>query len=506
MTTDVRCQGSLSGMEKPCIVLLDANAERSTDISHVVHQCGATVRHCGRLADAVTMQNRGMGGIAVLGTDPPDSCSGSALESIRLLKAAGFTVICCQDGVSRLPLGQQCLALLAGCSQLLDSTLADFAATLRAALQHRLLEQATKASEERELRSAMAAQGIVSESKAMLDVFRLLMRIAKLSHFPVLISGESGTGKELMANAIHRLDPLRRHGPFVAVNCGAIAHELAESAFFGHRRGAFTGADRDRKGLFRSADGGVLFLDEVAELDERMQTKLLRVLQEQRVLGLGDDLETRVDARVVAATNANLQARVRDGRFRADLYNRLNALAMHLPPLRERSEDIRPLAEHFIAKFRDLRGGAPPRATPDFMAALKRLELTGNARQLENLIRWTLLNKADDDALNLRDLPPTAWEQLSSEGTAAVEQATVSGERGADASVLALLHANSWSMAQALAACERLILRAALEHEHGNQSGAARLLGITARSVYNKLRKYSLQRPAPATHDEPAFK
>ena len=475
-------------MEGQSLLLLDGNRERAVEICRVARQCGANARPCERPDDARRLRGTEAGGVAVFGIEAGASSRAFSYDAIRELKAAGFTVIGCLDGASCQPLGQQCLAFLAGCSHLIDSAREDFVTVLSAALRHRLQEDAARASETRALRAAMLAQGIVGDSKSMMSVFVSVMRIARLSYFPVLISGESGTGKELVANAIHRLDPLRSHKPFVAVNCGAIPRELAESELFGHRRGAFTGAERDRKGLFRSADGGVLFLDEVAELDENLQAKLLRVLQEQRVLGVGEDLETPVNVRVVAATNADLSARVRDGSFRADLFNRLNALTIHLPPLRERREDIRPLAEHFITKFSKLRGSAPVQSSAEFISAVSRLELMGNTRQLENLIHWILLNKIDDEPLGLRDLPPGAWAQLCSESSATADPAAQLREVGP--SVHGLLVANRWSMSRALAACERLILNAALEHEHGNQSRAARLLGITPRSVYNKLRKH----------------
>jgi transcriptional regulator with PAS, ATPase and Fis domain len=468
-------------MERQCFLLLDADTKRAVEIRRIAHQCGAGVRSCEGPEEARALRGAEAGGIAVCGID-------STYEIVRALKTAGFLVIACRNGASAQTLGDQCRAFLAGCAHLIDSARADFAEVLRAALEQRLTEDAARHQEARELRTAMRAQGIVGDSKAMMSVFASIMRIAKLGVFPVLISGESGTGKELVANAIHRIDPVRSQKPFIAVNCGAISRELAESELFGHRRGAFTGAERDRKGLFRSAEGGVLFLDEVAELGEHLQAKLLRVLQEQRVLGVGEDLETPVNVRVVAATNVDLAARVREGTFRADLYNRLNALTVHLPPLRERREDIRPLAEHFIARFSRLRGGVAVPAGPEFIAALSRLELTGNARQLENLVRWILLNKVDDEPLGLRDLPPMAWEQLCSE--ARVNDGAAPRPVELEPSVVGLLQANCWNMSRALEACERLILNAALEHEHGNQTRAARLLGITPRSVYNKIRKY----------------
>jgi len=501
VTAVVSCQGLRSATAEQCLLLLDANPERALEISCVARQCGANVHPCDCPDEARKSRGTETGGIAICGIESIASNRASSYDAIRKLKAAGFIVIGCLDGASCHPLGQQCLAFLAGCSHLLDSAREDFVTALRAALELRLQEDAARASEKRALRSAMLAQGIVGDSKTMTSVFVSVMRMARLSCFPVLITGESGTGKELVANAIHRLDPLRSQRPFVAVNCGAVARDLAESELFGHRRGAFTGAERDRKGWFRSADGGVLFLDEVAELDEHLQAKLLRVLQEQRVLGVGEDLETPVNVRVVAATNADLAARVRDGSFRTDLYNRLNALTIQLPPLRERREDIRPLAEHFIAKFSKLHGGAVVTSSAEFISALSRLELTGNARQLENLIHWILLNKIDDEPLGLRDLPPLAWEQLCSESTASA--APVSQLSGVEPSVLGVLLANRWSMARTLSACERLILDAALEHEHGNQSRAAQLLGITPRSVYNKLRKLEPTESGAPPHIDP---
>ena len=184
---------------------------------------------------------------------------------------------------------------------------------------------------------------------AMTDVFRSIIRFSTLSDLPVLIVGETGTGKEGLARALHRLDPKRKEGPFVAVNCGAIAAPLAESEFFGHRRGAFTGADRDRKGLVRSAEGGVLFLDEIGELEAALQAKLLRVLQESRVLGVGEDRDIQVNVRVVAATNRDLDQMGQQSRFRADLFHRLNVLSIRVPPLSERADDLAPRSDAILS-------------------------------------------------------------------------------------------------------------------------------------------------------------
>jgi len=489
------------------VVVWDAQAERASRVERVVTECGGAPVRLTALGDALLAARCADCSTALIGTCALGGCEPSELTTIRTLKGAGFEVIVCfEQGIARQPLGVQCRAFLAGCSDLLDSDQANFESLLRAALQPRLRERAERDAEERRLRTTMQELGIVGDSVAMLDVFRLVLRVAPLSGFPVLITGESGTGKELLARAIHRLDPVRRNGAFLPVNCAAIGREVAESELFGHRRGAFTGADRDRRGLFRAADGGVLFLDEIAELDEALQAKLLRVLQEQRVLGLGEEIETAVNVRVIAATNADLQERIRQRLFRADLFNRLNALAVHIPPLRERASDIRLLTAHFFSRLQFLRGGGSPAVGEEFVQALARLELPGNARQLENLIRWVLVNQVDDHVLTLRDLPSGVWEQLSLAGPAAVpaQETSASGtphtlngaataaRRAADASLLQVLQSNHWNMSRSIAHCERLMLQAALEREVGNQSRTARLLGITARSVYNKLRKHGL--------------
>jgi DNA-binding NtrC family response regulator len=338
--------------------------------------------------------------------------------------------------------------------------------------------------------------GMVGSSMAMADVFRSIIRFSTLSDLPVLIVGETGTGKEGLARALHRLDPKRREGPFVAVNCGAIAAPLAESEFFGHRRGAFTGADRDRKGLIRSAEGGVLFLDEIGELDAALQAKLLRVLQESRVLGVGEDRDIQVNVRVVAATIRDFDQMGQQCRFRADLFHRLNVLSIRVPPLSERADDLASLTHHFLEKYRSLCCGGLPEVGADFLDALQQIALPGNVRQLENLIRQALVRRRTDTPLGLNDLPAEAWRQLSESSDVLPtpqRESEASGEL--DPHVIAryvriLLDANGWNLSRSLAHCEGEAVEAAMQRAHGNQSESARLLGITPRSVYNKMRKY----------------
>ena len=232
----------------------------------------------------------------------------------------------------------------------------------------------------------------------MQTLSRWILKISPLSDLPVLINGETGTGKELIARAIHGLDPKRSRGPFVPLNCAALGTSLAESELFGHRKGAFTGASKDRRGLVRSADGGTLFLDEIGDLELGLQGALLRVLQENRVRGVGEDREDRVNVRVVAATNRELPALVEQGRFRMDLFYRLNLLTTTAPTLAERGDDIEVLVRYFVHKYGGERTLSP---APSLLAALKAMSLPGNVRQLENLIRHAVVNAQSDGTLGI---------------------------------------------------------------------------------------------------------
>jgi len=492
----------------PCTVLLwDPRPSRLQLISRLVLDCGARP-HCIEEPEAVAPgECSRCCTLAVVALGTSLSPGALALECIRSLKRKGFRVICYEDGAQSWPLSLRCQVLLAGSSWLLDSTKADFTRELRCLLAGLLQANAGRRDEEERVKRVMKQLGSVGESQAIMAVFHTVLRISRLSDLPVLITGETGTGKELLAHAIHQLDLKRRYGPFVALNCSAISPGLAESELFGHRRGAFTGADRDRKGLIRSAEGGILFLDEVGELDDTLQAKLLRVLQEHRVLGVGEEREIAVDVRIVAATNRDLDAMVQRGRFRADLFHRLHILPIHIPPLRERPMDLRPLVEHFLAKHRLLKPAWPPAVAADFLDALMQLELPGNARQLENLVRWVLVNKDDDAPLSLSDLPLEVWQQLSEPGRDLRAQPQA-GDEKIDVKTSAseplrqdmpthfadLLASNDWNLSRSLQFCEKLLLEAALHKARGNQSQTARLLGITPRSVYNKLHKHQLHR------------
>src|SRR3989338_3273855 len=243
---------------------------------------------------------------------------------------------------------------------------------------------------------------LLGESPAILKVRTMIERLAR-GQAPVYVSGESGTGKELAARLIHELGP-RADKPFVPVNCGAIPESLMESEFFGHKKGSFTGAVQDKDGLFKAADGGTLFLDEVGDLPLSMQVKLLRAIQEKSIRPVGAQNEIKVDVRILSATHKNLHELVSQGRFRQDLYYRLNVIELHIPALRERTEDIPLLAEALCRKLSDNLAMKPPRLTADASEALQRYPFAGNVRELENILEraLTLCNGTEISAQDLR--------------------------------------------------------------------------------------------------------
>ena len=251
----------------------------------------------------------------------------------------------------------------------------------------------------------MESLGLVGRSAAMVDLYRWIDRASTASDLPVLITGETGTGKELVARAVHRLDPKRSRGPLVPVNCIALSSGIADSELFGHRRGSFTGAIDDHRGFFRTADRGVLFLDEIADLEPALQGKLLRVLQDGLVTAVGENREVAVSVRVIAATNKDLPSLIAEGRFRLDLLHRLAVLEVRLPPLSERRDDVALLVEHFVEKHASLRTRRLT-AYPGFVEAIQAIALPGNVRQLENIVRRALAGRPDDDSLGVEDLPP----------------------------------------------------------------------------------------------------
>ena len=249
----------------------------------------------------------------------------------------------------------------------------------------------------------------------MMSVFRQVFQVSTLSDLPILIVGETGTGKELVAHAIHQLDRKRRQGPFIALNCGALEPgPRGERALRPPSAARSPAPSADRRGLIRAAEGGVLFLDEVGELALDLQVKLLRVLQERRVLGLGEDREVAGQRACDRCNESQPRAeRVQHRKFRADLFHRLSVLTISIPPLRERPADLEPLIEHMVKKHEVLGRAGAVVVSPDFVEALRQVDLPGNVRQVENVVRQALVNKEPDAPLTLRDLPVEIWRQLA---------------------------------------------------------------------------------------------
>lgn len=421
----------------------------------------------------------------------PNPFCESDLDRVRKLKECNVIIACYVERAATLSLGRHCEVFLAGAPTLLDSGVPGFEQEL-GQLVVRACEQHNESYRQDHLvRQLMNQLAVVGRSEQLLNVFRQAQRVSQFSELPVLITGETGTGKELLAQAIYRQDERRRHGPFVPLNCAALNRELSESELFGHRKGSFTGAGQDRTGLFRAAHRGVLFLDEIGELDLSLQAKLLRVLQENRVHILGDDHETQVDVRVITATHRNLAEMVSAGTFREDLYHRLNVISLHIPPLRERVDDIAPLTAHFLQKHGRSAGNAAI-AAPAFIEALQRASLPGNVRQLENIVRRALINSGDRRNLEMVDLPTELLRELSTHTEANSRNpndANIAHGSDLPALVHEMLQRHNYDLAGCVSEWEDILIHSVLAGCGGNQAQAARLLGITPRSLYNKLRK-----------------
>ena len=320
----------------------------------------------------------------------------------------------------------------------------------------------------------------------MQEVFRAIGRLAR-SQITVLINGESGTGKELVARALHRHSP-RSTKPFIALNMAAIPHDLLESELFGHERGAFTGAQTRREGRFEQANGGTLFLDEIGDMPADLQTRLLRVLADGEFYRVGGLAPVKVDTRIIAATHQHLEALVQQGRFREDLFHRLNVIRIHLPALRERREDIPLLMRHFLAAAATELRCEPKVLTPGAAEHLARLDWPGNVRQLENTARWLTVMAAGKE-IHVEDLPP--------------ELATPGEDRGGEEQWHAALR--RWArdhlkagragglLDLALPAVERILIETALEQTVGRRQDAARLLGWGRNTLTRKIKELRME-------------
>jgi two-component system response regulator HydG len=307
----------------------------------------------------------------------------------------------------------------------------------------------------------------IGRSRRFLDVLKTAETVAPTDS-TVLVTGESGTGKEVLAKYVHEISG-RSEGPFVSINCGALPESLLESELFGHTKGSFTGAHRDKQGLFEAARGGTFFMDEVGEMSPATQVKLLRVLQEREVIPVGATEPVPVDVRIVAATNRDLEEEIRKGSFRSDLFYRLNVITLHLPPLRERGEDVPLLAQYFLERFAGGRGATPPRLSAETVDALAAHDWPGNVRELENALERAAVLTADGGEIQTSSLPVRITQ------------------RAPQPLVSASLPPNP-----TLEIVERAYIHWVLHSESGNKTRAAEVLGIDPSTLYRKLLRYGI--------------
>ncbi|MEO6421087.1 MAG: sigma-54 dependent transcriptional regulator [Polyangiaceae bacterium] len=339
---------------------------------------------------------------------------------------------------------------------------------LRKAEERESLRRENRALKE-QIRHENQYESILAKSPQMEEIFRTISKIAEFKT-TVLIMGESGVGKELVAKAIHGRSN-RKANPFVAINCGAIPENLLESELFGHRKGAFTDANADRRGLFEEASGGTLFLDEIGELPLNLQVKLLRALQEETIRRLGDTKDVKIDTRIIAASHRDLGAEAKAGRFREDLYYRINVLPIFIPPLRARREDINLLIDHFVARNNARLGTHIRGLASDARKLLLEYAWPGNVRELENTIERAMV-LADGDILQVTDLPERIREALDP-----VQVQLASGEL---------------SIKKTTFAIEEILIRRALTKTKGNRTRAAEVLEISHRALLYKIKDYNI--------------
>ncbi|MBL7077577.1 MAG: sigma-54-dependent Fis family transcriptional regulator [Kiritimatiellae bacterium] len=340
---------------------------------------------------------------------------------------------------------------------------------LKRALRSQMVES-ENANLHEQLDDKYGMESIIGNSPAMAQLFDTIRQAAP-TQATVLVQGESGTGKELVAHAVHRLSN-RARGPFVAVHCAALSMNLLESELFGHEKGAFTGAVSRRKGRFELADGGTLFLDEISEIDASIQVKLLRVLEERTFERVGGDETIETDIRLITATNKDLKTLVKEGKFREDLFFRLDVVNITLPPLRERVGDVPMLCSHFLQEFSESNNREISGFTPDAVTILSNYNWPGNVRELRNTIeKMVVLSRGD--RLSARDIPANIREAVKASGPAVV-----------------LPSGDTMHGGDSLAATEQRMIMATLKKLNGNRTKAAEELGISRRTLHRKLKQY----------------
>ena len=450
--------------EKPPVLVVDNDPELRDFIARALHVDGYPVEACADAAGTLERLESIEVGVVVAEVFLKGVNGIELLKQVRARFPGTEVVLMGRE----IPTYTVVTAMQQGAADFVEKPIDTERLTLAV---ERAVERVRLAHENLALRRVMDLRGagdMVAASPLLLEVLERVDLVAT-SEIRVLIEGESGVGKELIANRLHRLSP-RSERPFVAVNCGAIQESLLESELFGHKRGAFTGATDDHKGLFEIADGGTLFLDEIGEMSLELQVKLLRVLERSEFRPVGSNKLVRVDVRVVAATNKTLADEVAGGRFREDLFYRLNVIHVEVPPLRDRPEDVAVLVEAFLESHRR-KGLSRKRISPEAVQVLRAYPFPGNVRELRNVIeRCQILTRGDE--IRVSDLPPNVL--------AAGGRAPAPGSGGSE-----------HDLSLTLAEVERAHVLRVYEANERNKVQTAKSLGVNVKTLYNKLKSYA---------------
>ncbi len=449
------------------ILLVDDEPGQRTVLAGFLRKRSHTVREAGSVGEALALVGQDVPDIVLTDQRMADRTGLDLLREVRKIDPDTTVIIMTAFGT----IEQAVQAMQDGAYSYLTKPIDLGELDL---MMQRIGEREQLISENRLLREQLvnryAFTGIIAGSASMETVLNTAGRVAQ-SRASVLVRGESGTGKELIARAIHFNSP-RAAKPFIAVNCAALNEHLLESELFGHEKGAFTGADRQRRGRFEAADGGTLFLDEVGDIPLSMQVKLLRVLQERSFERVGGTSPIEVDVRVIAATNRDLESMIKAGTFREDLLYRLNVVTLDIPPLRERREDIAPLAQHFTVRFANENGRNAMTWSREAWEIMQRHGYPGNVRELENIIQRAVI-LARGDVITSEDLPPVVLNLPPEQAMAATREiADLPGQ---------------------VDRLEKELVLEALRVHHGNQSRAAAQLGLSERNLRYRLKKWGIK-------------
>jgi len=473
----------------PTLLVVDDEPAIQHAFQRAFRERAITLRAAGTAAEAIAAFERDRPDVVVLDIHLPDATGLDTFHRIRGIDARVPIILITGHGTTDLAIE----AMKGGAFDYLlkPLELADLRDLIDRAVRSSRLMRVPAAMPEVE---PAPEQGdlLIGRCPAMQEVYKAIGRVAG-QDVTVLVLGESGTGKELVARAVYQHSG-RAAKPFVAINCGAIPDALIESELFGHERGAFTGADRKRIGRFEQANAGTVFLDEVAELPALAQVKMLRVLQERRFERVGGEETVTTDIRVIAATNADLEAMADDGRFRKDLYFRLNVFTIRLPPLRDRGDDIPIVIDHYLRRYRKELGKAVQSVAPDALAALRAYHWPGNVRELQSTLKQALLQMRGG-VLLAEDLPATLTGAVAAapEGGGPPAAASPAAAFDWDAFVAGRIASGADNLyAVGLERMEREVLMRVLRHTGGNQLQAAKILGITRGSLRTKIRTHGI--------------